>query len=41
MSTHPSLRIGFAGGDSVTWARKDLAAARSLALRKVWNEEGV
>ena len=41
VSTHPSLRIGFAGGESVTWARNDLAAARSLALRRVWNEEGV
>ncbi len=41
VSLHPSLRVGFAGGESVTWERAALTTARSLALRKVWNEEGV
>lgn len=41
VSQHPALRIGFAGGETVTWSRAELAHARSLALRKVWNEEGV
>ena len=41
VSLHPSLRVGFAGGESVTWERAALTTARSSALRKVWNEEGV
>ncbi|MEQ1834555.1 MAG: AIR synthase related protein, partial [Candidatus Eisenbacteria bacterium] len=41
VSQHPTLRVGFAGGESVTWDRSVLAQARAQALRKVWNEEGV
>ncbi len=41
VSHQPSLRIGFAGGETVTWQRTELAHARSLALRKLWNEEGM
>jgi len=41
VSHHPSLRVGFAGGETVVWDRTELAQARSSALRKLWNEEGV
>jgi hypothetical protein len=29
------------GGETVTWDRMALDEARSSALRKLWNEEGV
>ncbi|HEY6193641.1 MAG TPA: phosphoribosylformylglycinamidine synthase subunit PurL [Candidatus Eisenbacteria bacterium] len=41
VSQHPALRVRISGGDSVTWTREELDHARSQALRRLWNEEGV
>jgi phosphoribosylformylglycinamidine synthase len=41
VSAQPTLRVRSAGGDTVEWSGESLAHARSQALRKLWNEEGV
>lgn len=41
VSAQPTLRVRTAGGHTVEWSCEVLAHARSQALRKLWNEEGV
>ena len=41
VSQQPTLRVRMAGGDTVEWPLAELAHARTPALRKLWNEEGV
>jgi phosphoribosylformylglycinamidine synthase len=41
VSAQPTLRVRTAGGHTVEWSCEALAHARSQALRKLWNEEGV
>ncbi len=41
VSAQATLRVRSAGGDTVEWSCESLAHARSQALRKLWNEEGV
>jgi hypothetical protein len=41
VSGQPTLRVRSAGGDTVEWSCESLTHARSQALRKLWNEEGV
>lgn len=41
VSGHAALRARFAGGTTLEWSRDEVVAARGLALRRLWNEEGV
>jgi phosphoribosylformylglycinamidine synthase len=41
VSVQPSLRVRAAGGHTVAWDVQELARARQLGLKRLWNEESV